>query len=196
MTPILLTAKFHLPRPVRPLVARPHLLAQLENGLREQRKLTLISAPAGYGKSVITAEWLFGKTHGQRVEDEIRPQWLSLDASDDKAERFFSYFLAALRQGDKTFCADLVAVLDSGQFPPIDVLVMTLVNEMLAWKNCHVCVLDDFHHIQDSRHPRCADCSPDPPAAEFPPRAGHARRPAPAAGAFARARSVDRNARR
>jgi LuxR family transcriptional regulator, maltose regulon positive regulatory protein len=127
------------------------LLAQLENGLREQRKLTLISAPAGYGKSVITAEWLFGKTHGQRVEDEIRPQWLSLDASDDKAERFFSYFLAALRQGDKTFCADLVAVLDSGQFPPIDVLVMTLVNEMLAWKNCHVCVLDDFHHIQDSK---------------------------------------------
>jgi LuxR family transcriptional regulator, maltose regulon positive regulatory protein len=145
----LLATKFYIPASRVGLVVRPRLLEGLQRGLAENRKLTLISAPAGYGKSILVAEWI-ANLQSPLETSQSKISWLSLDESDNQPNRFFTYFVAALRQGDELFCADLFATLQSGQVPPPDVLVTALVNEMLAWKTPHFLVLDDFHHIQDT----------------------------------------------
>jgi LuxR family transcriptional regulator, maltose regulon positive regulatory protein len=144
----LLATKFHIPPRRMGLVARPHLLEQLQHGLVENRKLTLISAPAGYGKTTFVLDWL-SNLQSKINNQKLQIAWLSLEESDNQPDHFFIYFVAALRQEDESFCADLFATLQSGQVPPPDVLVTALVNEMLAWRMPHFLVLDDFHHIQD-----------------------------------------------
>ena len=145
----LLATKFHIPSRRVGMIARPRLLEKLQRGLAENRKLTLVSASAGYGKSILVAEWI-ASLQSPLENHQSKISWLSLDESDNQPNRFFTYFVAALRRGDESFCADLLATLQSGQVPPPDVLVTTLVNEMLAWKMPHFLVLDDFHHIQDT----------------------------------------------
>jgi LuxR family transcriptional regulator, maltose regulon positive regulatory protein len=85
----LLTTKLHIP-PLRPsLVPRPRLIAQLDEGLRLGRKLTLISAPAGFGKSTLLSEWLSGRGS---VTQSLPVAWLSLDERDNDLVRFLTYF--------------------------------------------------------------------------------------------------------
>jgi LuxR family maltose regulon positive regulatory protein len=135
----LLATKFFVPASPVQTTERLDLLARMDAAIH--RPLALVSAPAGYGKSIFVAQWLKRQGHPY--------SWLSLEESDNQPGRFFTYFVAALRQADNTFCAELFATLQSGQVPPPDALVMTLANEMLAWENPHFLVLDDFHHIQD-----------------------------------------------
>jgi len=144
----LLATKFHIPSRRAGLVARPRLLEQFQRGLDGNRKLTLISAPAGYGKSILVSEWI-ATLQSSTKNSQSKICWLSLEETDNQPGRFFTYFVTALRQGDESFCADLFATLQSGQVPPPDVLVTALVNEILVWKIPHFLVLDDFHHIQD-----------------------------------------------
>lgn len=146
--PNLLATKFHV-RPRRAgWVARPRLLEQCQRGLEENHKLTLISAPAGYGKSILAVEWI-ANLQSPNTNPQSKISWLSLDESDNQPNRFFTYFVAALRRANDSFCAELFATLQSGQVPPPDALVTALVNEMLDWETPHFLVLDDFHHIQD-----------------------------------------------
>lgn len=142
--PALLSTKFYPPSPHHHRVMRGGVFSALEAGLKQKRPLTLVSAPAGYGKSVAVAEWVSSK-------GEAKAAWLSLDESDDEPGRFFTYFLAALRLGDPTFCSELFAVLQAGQEPGAEELVTTLVNAMLDWDTLHILALDDFQHIQDPR---------------------------------------------
>jgi LuxR family transcriptional regulator, maltose regulon positive regulatory protein len=144
----LLATKLHIPPWRAGLVARPRLLEQFQRGLMETRKLTLISAPAGYGKTTFVVEWL-SNLQPKITNQKSQIAWLSLDESDNQPDRFFTYFVAALRQWDESFCSDLFATLQSGQVPLPDVLVTAMVNEMLAWKMPHFLVLDDFHQVQD-----------------------------------------------
>jgi LuxR family maltose regulon positive regulatory protein len=144
----LLATKFHIPPRRAGLVARPRLLEQFQRGLDENRKLTLISAPAGYGKSILVADWV-ANLQSSIKDQKSATSWLSLEESDSQPDRFFTYFVAALRRADDLFCAELFATLQSGQVPPPDYLLATLVNEMLGWETPHFLVLDDFHHIQD-----------------------------------------------
>ncbi len=139
--PALLFTKFFPPTPRHKPVARASIVATLETGLRQGRTLTLVSAPAGYGKSVAVAEWL--------TNPQSSISWLSLDEADNEPGRFFTYFVAALRQRDESFCPELFAALHAGQTPPVEVLVTTLVNAMLGWESPHILALDDFHYIQD-----------------------------------------------
>ena len=89
MTTPLLTTKLYIP-PVRPnLVSRPRLIERLNAGLH--RKLTLISAPAGFGKTTLLSEWAAGCGPRTRVA------WLSLDEGDNDPARFLSYLIAALQ---------------------------------------------------------------------------------------------------
>src|SRR5919202_1694842 len=93
----LLTTKLFAP-PTRPnFVARPHLLAKLNDGLH--RKLTLISAPAGFGKTTLTAEWI-ASWKPQSANDQslgnLKLAWLSLEADDNDLTRFWTYLVAAL----------------------------------------------------------------------------------------------------
>lgn len=147
--PSLLATKFHIPLLRVGAVVRPRLLKELERGLEETRKLTLISAPAGYGKTTLVVEWL--SSLQSDIENSLsKIAWLSLEEDDNQPGRFFTYFVAALRRLDKSFCAELFSILQAGQIPHLDALLTTLANEMLTWESPHFLVLDDFHHIQDT----------------------------------------------
>ncbi|HEX7597945.1 MAG TPA: hypothetical protein VF518_07000, partial [Polyangia bacterium] len=93
MIPGLLATKFHLPTPPARRVLRPRLVQRLNESLEAGRRLTLISAPAGFGKSLCAAEWAAGLGRQPLA-------WLSLDAADNDPVRFLIYFIAALQKLD------------------------------------------------------------------------------------------------
>jgi LuxR family maltose regulon positive regulatory protein len=141
MKSILLATKLYRP-PIPPkLVRRPRLVQRLNEGLELGRQITLISAPAGFGKSSCAAEWVSGL--------DLPVAWLSLDRLDDDPVRFFTYLVAALQQVDETLCQAVEKVLQSGQIPPIEIMSMTLGNELLSVPGRFVLILDDFQVIQD-----------------------------------------------
>src|SRR6185436_1355357 len=105
----LLATKLYLPPPRSNAVLRPRLIERLNQGLH--RKLTLISAPAGFGKTTLLSAWVTGCD---------RPTaWLSLDARDNDLTRFLTYLVAALQTIAPTIGAGVLCVLQSSQPPPI-----------------------------------------------------------------------------
>jgi LuxR family transcriptional regulator, maltose regulon positive regulatory protein len=122
-------------------VQRPQLMRRLNEGLAAGHPLTLVSAPAGFGKTLCVSEWA-GAAHRPVV-------WLSLEAEDDDPGRFFSYFSAALQQLHENLGREIGSVLRSGQLPPADTISAALLNDVLAWDGRGVLILDDFHVIQD-----------------------------------------------
>ena len=151
----LLTTKFYIP-PVRPdWVPRPHLIARLEAGLH--RRITLISAPAGSGKTSLASAWLSGlrepRLDGRHPADGD-PQrrgiaWLSLDAGDNDPARFFAYLAATLGTVDDGLAQGLRRSLEGSRLPPTQALVTALINELAAWPEPLVLALDDFHALDD-----------------------------------------------
>ena len=133
-TPILAT-KLYIP-PLRPnVVIRPRLLERLNEGLH--RKLTLISAPAGFGKTTLVSEW---------VEGIERPTaCLSLDEGENDPTRFLTYLVAALRTIAATIGEGVLGVLQSPQPPPTESILTALLNEITAIPDNFVLVLDDYH---------------------------------------------------
>ena len=95
----LLATKLYIP-PTRPeLVSRPRLIERLNAGLGQSppafgRRLTLVSAPAGFGKTTLVSGWVTGC---ERLEPKVRAAWLSLDEGDNDPTRFLAYMIAALR---------------------------------------------------------------------------------------------------
>src|SRR5687768_10314906 len=85
----LLATKLNVPRWRRGLVSRPHLIARLDQGA--ERPLTLLSAPAGFGKTTLLAEWLATSPAGVRLA-----AWVSLDPGDNDPTRFWAYVVTAL----------------------------------------------------------------------------------------------------
>ena len=151
MTTPLLTTKLYIP-PVRPeLVPRPRLIEKLNEGLH--RKLTLISAPAGFGKTTLVTEWLDNLRLDAKKETQIKNRiaWLSLDEGDNDPTRFLSYFIAALNQIegiDATFGKGAQSMLQSPQTPPTEAIITSLINEFAEVTDKYVFVLDDYHLIE------------------------------------------------
>jgi LuxR family transcriptional regulator, maltose regulon positive regulatory protein len=137
MATTLLATKLYLPPPRAKAVLRPRMLEQLNQGLN--RKLTLISAPAGFGKTTLVSEWV--ATCGRPTA------WLSLDASDSDPKRFLTYFIAALQKVDKALGKELFALLESPQAPPSESILTTLLNDITPSTDDFVFVLDDYHLI-------------------------------------------------
>ncbi len=133
-----------LRRPIAPAraVARPGLIARLNEGLAAGRLLTLIAAPAGYGKTTLAVQWAAQVNHPVA--------WLSLDEADDDPLRFCTYFVAALQTAAPSLGAELTPVLAAGQPPPPAALAAALLNDLAAVEAGPIlCILDDFHAIQD-----------------------------------------------
>lgn len=137
----LLATKLHRPSPPARWVRRPHLPQRLNEGLALERQVTLVSAPAGFGKTTCVGEWVDG------LERPVA--WLSLDAADDDPGRFFAYTVAALQRVDAALGRELGAVLRSGQLPPAEAISASLINDVLNLDKHLLLVLDDFHVIQD-----------------------------------------------
>src|SRR5438477_11314383 len=118
-TPILAT-KLYIPPPPPKVVLRPRLIERLNEGLH--RKLTLISAPAGFGKTTLVSAWVAGCD---------RPvAWLSLDEGDSDPTRFLTYLVAALRTIAAHIGAGVVGVLQSAQPPPTESILTALLNDI------------------------------------------------------------------
>ncbi len=133
----LLTTKLYIP-PIRlGLVSRPRLIERLNAGL--DRKLTLISAPAGFGKTTLMSEW---------VGNCGRPiAWVSLDESDNDPVRFLAYFVAALQKVEPNIGEGVLNAFQAPQPPPIESVLTVLINEIVAISFPFALVLDDYHLI-------------------------------------------------
>src|SRR4051812_12887692 len=136
----LLETKLYVPKPRRGLVARARLNERLSRGA--ESRLTLISAPAGFGKTTLLTEWLAADPVAQRTV-----AWLSLDPSDNQAAAFWPYLIASLRTVAPGIGADPLALLESPQRPPISVALATLLNELGALPDDLLLVLDDYHMV-------------------------------------------------
>ena len=137
-TPILAT-KLYVPPPRANLVLRPRLVERLNEGLSASRKLTLISAPAGFGKTTLVSEWV-------AVCD--RPvAWLSLDEGDKDPTRFLTYLVAALQTIMVNIGEGVLGVLQSPQPPSTESILTALLNEITSIPDHFILVLDDFHVI-------------------------------------------------
>jgi LuxR family maltose regulon positive regulatory protein len=141
MTTPLLTTKLYI-QPLRPeLVSRPRLIERLNEGLRLGRKLTLISAPAGFGKTTLLSSW------SAACEPRKRVAWVSLDDGDNDPARFMAYVVAALQTIQETIGETVVAVLQSPQPLPVEAVLTGLINEIAEVPEPFVLVLDDYHAI-------------------------------------------------
>lgn len=137
---LLLTKLYRPAVPVK-YVQRPFLVQRLQEGLETGRQLTLVSAPAGFGKTTCVSEW---------VDTLALPvTWLSLDPADDDPGRFFTYLVAALQQVDETLGQEVEAVLRAGQLPPIEGIRTTLSNDILELNQRFLLILDDFQVIEN-----------------------------------------------
>lgn len=133
---ITLTTKLFIPPPLPNAVLRTALIARLQAG--RDRKLTLLAAPAGSGKTSLVASWL-------HVLTSHRVAWLSLDAADADPARLLSYLVAAVQTVAPTFGADVLALLHAPQPPPIDTALTLLINRLAALPHPTILVLDDAH---------------------------------------------------
>jgi LuxR family maltose regulon positive regulatory protein len=136
----LLETKFYVPRPRRRLVPRPRLTARLNRGV--ESKLTLVSAPAGFGKTTLLSEWLAATAGTERTA-----AWLSLDAADNESARFWVSFIAALQTVAPAVGAGSLPLLRSPQPPPVETVLTILLNELNAIAQDVVLVLDDYHLV-------------------------------------------------
>jgi LuxR family maltose regulon positive regulatory protein len=164
----LLSTKLNIPQVSQKVVHRRRLVERLNTGLAG--KLTLVSAPAGYGKTTLVAEWISKISIGRRSEgtEQISPLhpsapkpphvcWLSLDKADNDIHRFFSYLIAALQEIDPAIGADIQPILETESTLPIEPLLTTLLNDVA---NCgtdslpeqrFVLVLDDYYVITKTK---------------------------------------------
>ncbi len=141
----MIATKLYVPKLRRGLVARPRLLGRLRRG--EESRLTLVSAPAGFGKTTLLAEWL-GETPG---EDRC-VAWLSLDHSDNEPSLFWTYVVAALQRAVPGVGSGALELIASSPLPT-DLVLTTLLNELAAAPGEVWLVLDDYHLV-DSRDVR------------------------------------------
>ena len=147
MLDFLLSTKIHIPPVHGNLVSRPRLIQHLNDGLAHNHRLTLISAPAGYGKSTLLSEWI--------SQVDVPAAWLSLDQGDNTPARFWSYFVAALDSVPDLSQAGvgepLLQSLQSGRQPSMEKLLARLLNDLSQLNKRLLLVLDDLHVITDSQ---------------------------------------------
>jgi len=147
MSTPLLSTKLHKPSSQAQQVPRPRLLELLDQG--SHKKLTIISAPSGYGKTTLLCQWLAGCS--------LRYAWLSLDKADNDPVRFLTYLVAALQQIDEHLGADVLDDIQSagmasaGTRSPLELVLTQLLNDIALIDGPLILILDDYHLIENTR---------------------------------------------
>jgi LuxR family maltose regulon positive regulatory protein len=134
----LLSTKLHTPSIQPEFVPRPELVERLNDGL--ERKLILISASAGFGKTTLVADWC------RQADHSIT--WLSLDKNDNDPIRFFGYLIAALQKIDPEICRSAQSILHSPQPLNLEPVLVNLINEISETLKPFFLILDDYHVIE------------------------------------------------
>ena len=141
-TPLLET-KLYVPRSRVSVVRRPRLIEVLNQCSSE--KVTIVVAPAGFGKTTLVAEWIAETRKG-----DIAAAWLSLDPGDNEPRRFWRYVVAALQRIHPDVGVEANAQLESPQHPPIDAALTALINDVEALGCELTLILDDYHVIESA----------------------------------------------
>jgi LuxR family maltose regulon positive regulatory protein len=139
MSQTLLSTKFIAPVFRSQNIGRPQLRRKLRLGL--ECKLILVSAPPGFGKTTLLAEWL--------CKLKMKCAWLSLDEQDSSPYRFINYFIGAIRQVIPDFGQPLLSAVDAFPQPPLNSLVASILNELTSRSSPLLIVLDDYQLIED-----------------------------------------------
>ena len=140
MPQTLMHAKLQKPRVGDSLVARPGLVQRIQASTHGD--VTLIVAPAGYGKTTLVTQWA--------AEADLPVAWFSIDESDNDLVRFLSYLVAAIQAIYPDACPHLLGLLDRSPLPETERLAVTLSNDIDVLPQCIALVLDDYHWITDS----------------------------------------------
>lgn len=139
MSASLLVTKLHFPQARPNLVLRPRLVAILEAGLHGP--LTLISAPAGSGKTTLMGEWR------ETTRNQIPVAWLSLDSADNDPLRFLTYLTASIESACPNLTRPTVDLLRSSQPPALEIITSSLIESLDSFTDKLVIALDDYHVI-------------------------------------------------
>ncbi len=161
MSAPLLTTKLHIPATRSDAVLRPRLIELLDQGLA--RKLTLIAAPAGFGKTTLIAAWLdhqrleasdlrLGESSLTSSPQPLAPRvaWLSLDDDDNDPVRFLTYLIAAVRTINPAIGPAALAFLGAPQLPSFTTLLTLLINDLSNLSDRIILVLDDYHAVTNA----------------------------------------------
>lgn len=132
----LLETKLYCPKWSVNGVSRSRLVARIQ----PQRKLTLVSAPAGFGKTTLLAEWI-------AAFPERTSAWVSLDQGDNTSATFWLYVITALQNARAGLGARSLSLLQSSQPPALESILMLLLNELAAIEADITLVLDDYHAL-------------------------------------------------
>ena len=135
----LLVSKLNIPRARQPLVFRPRLAKELNQGITG--KMTLVVAPAGFGKSTAVGEWVRQKG--------LPAGWISLDKNDNDLLQFWKYLITALDQILPGITDKIIPVLHSMNPLPVEAVITTLIEELNTYPGDYIIVLDDFHLIDN-----------------------------------------------
>ena len=160
MQETLLHTKLYIP-PLRPnRVPRPRLIEQLNQGLHLGARLTLLSAPAGFGKTTLIVEWGLGIVNNNSQSPLPNPQlcWLSLDENDNDLTRFLTYLIVALQKpalssgegAAPEIGEGALALLQVSPQAPAQAILTALINDLASSPQHIILVLDDYHLIDAS----------------------------------------------
>jgi LuxR family maltose regulon positive regulatory protein len=138
----ILATKLHVPPLRSGHVSRPRLVAKLNPG--PDARITLVSAPAGYGKTTLVAEWL-----AQSQSTERKVAWLSLDEQDNDPVRFLTHLIAAIRPVNQALGEATLSMMKAPQPPPPEALITALINDIASLPVPFLLILDDYHVIHD-----------------------------------------------
>jgi len=137
----LLATKLHIPHLRLDVVQRPRLTRRLNEGAT--RKLTFITAPAGFGKTTLLSEWV--------TQYHLATAWISLHPDDNHPPRFFSYLIAALEALQPGISEQVHSLLHTSQTLLLEPVLTTLLNALTAIPYDFALVLDDYHFINDQQ---------------------------------------------
>ncbi len=134
----MLLTKLHIPSPGSNIVHRPNLIEKLNAGL--DRKLILISAPAGFGKTTLISDWI--------AHSQVPATWVSLDKRDNENSEFLRYLIAGFQTIKDDLGKSAAQLLKSPQQPEAESILSLVLNDVLNFGKDMVLILDDFHVIQ------------------------------------------------
>ena len=140
----MLETKFYLPRSRPGALPRTRLMDMLDRGM--SAKLTLVSAPAGFGKTTLLAQWL--QRRAQLAHGGPSVAWVSLDAGDSEPRLYWSYVVTALQTAAPQVGEQELVLLQAADPPPVQQLLITLLNDLAALPTDVMLVLDDYHVIE------------------------------------------------
>jgi ATP/maltotriose-dependent transcriptional regulator MalT len=138
----LLATKFFIPSSSHALIPRPRLIELLNMGLKYP--LTLVSAPAGFGKTTLLSTWALSLP-----PERLRTAWVSLDEGDNEPVLFWMYVLTALDSQQPGLCTQLITYLQTQQTPPLHSVLQTLINRIAEQPKSFLLILDDYHLITE-----------------------------------------------